>query len=99
MKLWRIWPELPWDLQIRIVVFTILFCGLIYLGASYPLGDGGPLPMCPPCHPGGSKNCGPYCDLTKMGPQLPVPLADGSDPMPLCRHKGCGPFKVQESSN
>jgi hypothetical protein len=30
--------------------------------------DGGPLPMCPPCHPGGSKNCGPNCDLSKWNP-------------------------------
>jgi hypothetical protein len=25
-------------------------------------------------------------------------MADGSDPMPLCRHKGCGPFKAVERS-
>jgi hypothetical protein len=32
------------------------------LGTVTPaLADGGPLPLCPPCKPGGSKDCGPNC--------------------------------------
>jgi hypothetical protein len=45
--------------------------------------------------------CGMYCAIPKNLPpgnsairtQEAVILADGSDPMPLCRAKGCGPIK------
>ncbi len=45
--------------------------------------------------------CGMYCAIPKSLPpgnsairtQEAVILADGSDPMPLCRAKGCGPIK------
>jgi hypothetical protein len=40
-------------------------CGPFKLAdeAALSTPDGGPIPMCPPCRPGGTKNCGPDCSL------------------------------------
>lgn len=67
------------------------------------LADGGPLPMCPPrCHHlDGSCSCCAICAQThKPAVSAPAvaevqekptynPLADGTDPMPICRLKRC----------
>jgi hypothetical protein len=66
------------------------------------VSDGGPLPLCPPkCYGGGGKcNCNccrldapPKVAPTESAnpPKVPRVLADGSDPMPICRKiKTCG---------
>lgn len=89
------WSKLSLNLRLRLVAFAIamLIIAIVSFPVKYASADGGPLPICPP-------KCGRDCSVKTPGcgnggylTDSVIVIADGSDPMPLCRAKGCGPIK------
>lgn len=66
------------------VLGLAIAAALAFGTAQCALADGGPLPLCPPHS---EKTC--KCTVLSCKSLLPLPFADGSDPMPLCRGKHC----------
>ena len=84
------------------LLLLLTLCGTFAFVPLKPITHSGPMPLCDP----GNKGC--ICsEYPKMCPQLKPDspqasiavetiLADGSDPMPLCRKQKCPPLQVRK---